>query len=72
MQKRKRNNFRRKKTVEWLLNISQAILVGVLIGFFIPEVGTKVGIVGIIFGSIFSLGIYILAMYIAKGVKDDE
>lgn len=66
------NNFQRKKTAEWLLNISQAILVGTLIGFFIPGIGAQVGILGVVFGTLFSLGLYILAMQILKEVENDE
>lgn len=63
------NNFQRKETSRWLLNISQATLVAGLIGYFIPNIGAKVGIeeaLGII---LISAGVYYLAMRVAEEVK---
>ena len=63
-------DFQKKKTAEWLLNISQASVVAGVGGMFIPEIGKQIGLIGAISSVIFALVLYILAMWIAREVKD--
>lgn len=69
MKKEKVNNFQRKATCEWLLNISQAVAVGGAGSLLIPGIGERVGIQGILASTIFALVLYLIAMYIGKNVK---
>lgn len=64
------NNFQRQETARWLLNISQAVVVGGAGSLFIPGVSDKVGIEGAIASLILAISLYILSMYIGRKVKD--
>lgn len=72
MKREKFNDFQRKETARWLLNISQAAAVGGAGSLFIPGVGERIGIQGTVGSTIFALGFYLLAMYIGKEVKNDK
>ncbi|MBI5122655.1 hypothetical protein HZA75_02230 [Candidatus Roizmanbacteria bacterium] len=65
-------DFQKKKTAEWLLNISQASVVAGVGAIFIPEIGKKVGLIGAILSVLFALVLYILAMWVAREVKDND
>lgn len=65
------NNFQRQETARWLLNISQAAAVAGAGSIFIPELGQKVSIEAKIASVVFALVLYILAMYIGRGIKDE-
>ena len=41
------NNFQRQESARWLLNISQAVIVGGAGSLFIPGVSEKIGIQGV-------------------------
>ena len=70
--KRKRfNNFQRKETARWLLNISQAAAIGGVGSLFIPGVGEKVVIEGKIGLVVFALVLYLWAMYIGRSIKNE-
>lgn len=71
MWKQKPNNFQRRSTAEWLLNISQASAIGGVGSLFIPGINERVGLEGIIATTMFALVLYMLAMYIGKGVKNE-
>lgn len=62
---RRLNNFQRKETARWLLNISQAAAIAGAGGLFVPGLGGQVGIIG-------SAVLMILAMYVGREVKDDR
>lgn len=65
------NNFQRKETAMWLLNMSQAVAVGGVVSLFIPGAGERVGIVGIVALTGFAFILYFIAMYIGRKVKDE-
>lgn len=72
MKKDKFNEFQRKETARWLLNISQAAAVGAAGSLLIPGIIDRISIQGKIASALLALILYILAMYIAKGVKNDN
>ena len=70
---RKLNNFQRKETARWLLNISQGVMLGSVGSLlFIPGLDGRVGIIGAGMSMILSLGLYLAAMYVGKEVKNDK
>lgn len=68
----KLNNFQKAETARWLLNISQASAVGGAGSLFISGIDQRFGIIGPLVLVFLALILYILAMYIGKGVKDDK
>lgn len=66
------NNFQREETARWLLNISQAAAVGGAGSLFIPGIDQRFGVIGPIVPMFLAFILYMLAMYIGKGVKDDK
>ena len=71
MKQEKFNEFQRKETARWLLNISQAIAVGGIVSLFVPGIGDRVGISGTFASTIIALVLYLIAMYFGKEVKND-
>jgi len=65
-------DFQKKKTAEWILNISQASVVAGVGSVFFPEIGKRIGYAGITAGVTFALILYFLAMFILKEVKDND
>ena len=72
MKKDRLNNFQRQETARWLLNISQAVIVGGAGSLFIPEVFEKIGARGAIASLILGSILYLVAMYTGRRVKDDK
>lgn len=68
---RKFNNFQKQASAEWLLNISQGIILGGAGTLFIPGIGERFGIY-VIPTTFLGLMLYFVAMYIGQGVKNND
>lgn len=68
---RKLNNFQRKETARWLLNISQGVILGGAGTLFIPGVGERFGIYFFL-AMVLGLILYFVAMYIGREVKNND
>lgn len=65
---RKLNNFQRKETARWLLNISQGVILGGAGTLFIPGVSEHFGFY-ITLTIVLGLVLYFGAMYIGREVR---
>lgn len=73
LQKRdKLNNFQRKETARWLLNISQAAAIGGAGALFVPSINDQIGVIGGVASTSLAVYLYLLAMFIGREVKDDN
>lgn len=72
MRKEGLNSFQRQETTRWLLNISQAVVVGGAGSLFIPGISERVGVQGAILSIVLALGLYLMAMIYGKKVKNDD
>lgn len=70
MKKDKLNNFQRQETARWLLNISQAVIVGGPGSLFVPGVSERVGLLGATIAVVLALVLYILAMLYGREGKN--
>ena len=66
MKFKKLNDKQRKKTADILSELSKDIFLATVIGFFVPGVGSKVGIIGFILGLVVSLIFYFIAMWLLR------
>ncbi len=67
--KREFSELQREKTAEWLLNISQGLLLAVVVGVFVPYLGITISILGVVAGSGLAVVLYLVGMYLIRGVK---
>lgn len=69
MKKDRLNNFQRQETAKWLLNISQAVIVGGGGSIFVPGLDENIKVQIVSASVILALSLYVLAMYIGRRVK---
>lgn len=72
MKKDRLNNFQKKETVRWLLNISQAVVVGGAGSIFVPGVSEKVGTRLAVASILLALALYLISMFISQKVKGND
>lgn len=64
------NNFQRQETARWLLNISQASVIGGAGIVFVLGIDHEVGIRVFALSVTITLVLYLLAMYLGRKVKN--
>lgn len=69
MKQDKFNEFQRKETARWLLNISQALAVGGFASLLVPGINERIGTIGTFAYTVFALILYLLAMFIVREIK---
>ena len=69
MKKDRLNNFQRQETARWLLNISQAVIVGGGGSIFVPGLDENIKVQIVSASVILALSLYVSAMYIGRRVK---
>lgn len=67
--KQELSELQREKTAEWLLNISQGVILGVIVAAFLPGLQGKVQVGQVIAGSLLGVVLYLLAIYALRGIK---
>jgi len=61
-----------EETAKYLLSISQATVVGSVGSLFIPSINFTLRLALLIVGMVFACFLYLVAMSLLKGVKDNE
>ncbi len=62
------NDFQRQETTRFLLNISNATIVGGVGSYFVPGIGERLGIYGSIISIIIAAILYFVAMMYGRKV----